>query len=72
MNELNVAIMTATKHRLIQRKAAAVRTRVQMGDLTIKEAGTELKVYLDRLDRFRSLEDLDKWLNGRQKQNNQS
>lgn len=57
------SLLDSVKKQLVKKKATAVRTRVQLGDLTIKEAGVELKVYMDRLDRFRTLEELDKWLN---------
>jgi len=62
MNQLDNALLASAKRQLVEKKATAVRTRVKLGDLTIKEAGMELKVYMDRLDRFSSLEDLDKWL----------
>lgn len=72
MNQIDYALLQSTKRALVKKKATAVRTRVILGDLTIDEAGMELKVYMDKLGRFRSLEELDKWLNGRQNQNQQS
>jgi len=62
MNQLDAALLLSAKRQLVEKKATAVRTRVKLGDLSIKEAGMELKVYMDRLDWFRSLEDLDTWL----------
>lgn len=66
MNQLDAALLLSAKRQLVEKKATAVRTRVKLGDLSIKEAGTELKMYMDRLDWFRSLEDLDTWLKNRE------
>ena len=67
MNQPDPALLQAAKRKLVKKKATAVRTRVELGDLTVEEAGVEVKMYMDQLDRFRTLEELDKWLNGRQK-----
>lgn len=62
MTPLDNALLLSAKRELVKKKTTAVRTRVKLGDLTIKEAGMELKLYMDRLDKFKSLEELDKWL----------
>lgn len=63
MTQLDNALLLSIKKQLIAKKVTAVKTRVKMGDLTIEEAGEELKLYMDRLDKFSTLEEIDQWLN---------